>query len=248
MALAGWANPRNWPYPPGCGESRRARRFLENVATSAALSARAVRARDWGGAPLAQLLLAFLCVCSASWLPSGSRARDPQHHRHLRNRLIAAYVFIAVVPVVLILLLAGLATYFVIGQMAVYLVSTELEHRQWMLMHSAKALARVPITDPTTALGRFESVTRAAFPDFALLVSGRRVRYPSNTAISHPPTEWKRASGLIVEPEGGKDRLFAWAHRGQERQRSDGAGSGDDGGHGGLMPGFGGVASCPRSG
>ena len=36
----------------------------------------------------------------------------------LRNRLIAAYLFIAVVPIVLILAMAGLASWVVIGQMA----------------------------------------------------------------------------------------------------------------------------------
>src|SRR5262245_32735979 len=44
----------------------------------------------------------------------------------LRNRLIAAYLFIAVVPIVLIMSLAALTANAVIGQMAVYLVNTEL--------------------------------------------------------------------------------------------------------------------------
>src|ERR1022692_1752748 len=48
----------------------------------------------------------------------------------LRNRLIAAYLFIAVGPVVLILAMVGLASWVVIGQMAVYLVNKELEHRE----------------------------------------------------------------------------------------------------------------------
>src|SRR4051794_34939855 len=47
----------------------------------------------------------------------------------LRNRLIAAYLFIAVVPIVLILTLVVIAGWAVIGQMAVYLVNTELGHR-----------------------------------------------------------------------------------------------------------------------
>lgn len=47
----------------------------------------------------------------------------------LRNRLIVAYLFIAVVPVVLILALVAGASYAVIGQTAVYLVNTELINR-----------------------------------------------------------------------------------------------------------------------
>src|ERR1022692_698119 len=52
----------------------------------------------------------------------------------LRNRLIAAYLFIAVVPIVLILTLAVFAGWAVIGQMAVYLVNTELRHREQALL------------------------------------------------------------------------------------------------------------------
>jgi len=136
----------------------------------------------------------------------------------LRNRLIAAYIFIAVVPVVLILLLAAIATYVVIGQMAVYLVNTELRHRQAVLLRSAEALALVPVTDPATALGRFETVTRGAFPEFSLLITGKReLRFPPGNKIEHPPEEWrgpswKRASGLIVKQEDSGERLFAWAH------------------------------------
>ena len=136
----------------------------------------------------------------------------------LRNRLIAAYIFIAVVPVVLILLLAGIATYAVIGQMAVYLVNTELRHRQAVLLRSAEALAVVPVTDPTTALRRFETVTRGAFPEFSLLITGKReLRLPADNKIEQPPEEWrsqlrKRASGLIVKQEEDGERLYAWAH------------------------------------
>ena len=47
----------------------------------------------------------------------------------LRNRLIVAYLFIAVVPIVLILALMLVTSYALVGQMAVYLVNRELENR-----------------------------------------------------------------------------------------------------------------------
>src|SRR5579859_1606985 len=40
----------------------------------------------------------------------------------LRNRLMVTYLFIAVVPIVLILALAAVGTWIVAGQMAIYLV------------------------------------------------------------------------------------------------------------------------------
>jgi phosphoserine phosphatase RsbU/P len=172
-----------------------------------------------GVAPVAQWLLALFSFLLGMVVAFRLARRGLRKAIwRLRNRLIAAYIFIAVVPVVLILLLAGIATYVVIGQMAVYLVNTELRHRQSVLLRSAEALALVPVTDPATALGRFETMTRGAFPEFALLITGRReLRYPSDNNISQPPDEWrgpswKRASGLIVKREDNEDRLYAWAH------------------------------------
>src|SRR5579884_3181318 len=57
----------------------------------------------------------------------------------LRNRLIAAYLFIAVVPVVLITALLCLAGYAVIEQMSIYLVNRELDHRESTLQRQAEA-------------------------------------------------------------------------------------------------------------
>ncbi|HTS28362.1 MAG TPA: SpoIIE family protein phosphatase [Bryobacteraceae bacterium] len=131
----------------------------------------------------------------------------------LRNRLIAAYLFIAVVPIVLILTMVGLAGWVVIGQMAVYLVNKELEHREITLARQAEAFAAIPIRDPEAALGRFDRNTRNLFPKFELLITGKReFRFPEDAAISHPPPAWKHASGLIVKREGKEERLYAWAH------------------------------------
>ncbi|HKE26534.1 MAG TPA: SpoIIE family protein phosphatase [Bryobacteraceae bacterium] len=131
----------------------------------------------------------------------------------LRNRLIVAYLFIAVVPVVLILALVAIAGWAVIGQMAVYLVNTELSHRQASLMRQAEALARIPVRDPEMTLNRVASMMRNVFPNFELITSGREdLRYPEGAQIQPPPTEWKRASGLILRRENGEDRLYAWAH------------------------------------
>src|SRR5262245_21892283 len=47
----------------------------------------------------------------------------------LRNRLIVAYFFIALVPIILITTLVGLGAILVGGQLSVYLVTSELERR-----------------------------------------------------------------------------------------------------------------------
>ena len=131
----------------------------------------------------------------------------------LRNRLIVAYLFIAVVPIILIVALAVIAGYAVIGQMAVYLVNTELTHRVNSLLRPAEALARAPIGDPGATLNRFVPMIRNGFPQFELRISGHEdLRYPPESRLEPPPAAWRRASGLILKREGNEDRLYAWAH------------------------------------
>jgi sigma-B regulation protein RsbU (phosphoserine phosphatase) len=131
----------------------------------------------------------------------------------LRNRLIVAYLFIAVVPIILIVALGGIAGYLVIGQMAVYLVNTELSHRMNGLLRPAEALARVPIGEPEQTLRRFVPMIQNGFPQFELRISGHEdLRYPPESRLEPPPAAWKRASGLVLKKDGNEDRLYAWAH------------------------------------
>ena len=64
----------------------------------------------------------------------------------LRYRLIVTYVFIGVVPIVLILTLAVLGTWIAVGQVAVYLVSSELERRAALLTEPARVVSRAQPT------------------------------------------------------------------------------------------------------
>jgi len=131
----------------------------------------------------------------------------------LRNRLIAAYLFIAVVPIVLIVAMVGLASWMVIGQMAVYLVNKELEHREVSILRQADGFANIPMSNPEVAVTRFERTVRTSFPQFELLITGKHdVRYPEGSQITHPPPAWKHASGLIVKHEADGKHLYAWAH------------------------------------
>jgi sigma-B regulation protein RsbU (phosphoserine phosphatase) len=130
----------------------------------------------------------------------------------LRNRLIAAYLFIAVVPVVLITALLGLAGYAVIEQMSIYLINRELDHRESTLLRQAEATARFPMRDAATSINRFRMNMRNVFPDAHLLVSGREeLRYPDDSELAHPPRDWaklERSSGLVIKD----GKLFVWAH------------------------------------
>src|ERR1039458_1680170 len=61
----------------------------------------------------------------------------------LRNRLIVSYLFIAVVPILLIVLLAGLAGYTLIGQVAAYFVRTDLANRETQVFRQAEQAAGI---------------------------------------------------------------------------------------------------------
>src|SRR5207247_9732277 len=59
----------------------------------------------------------------------------------LRNRLIITYVFIGVVPIVLVLAMLGIALYILMGQVATYMVTTELQRRNELVRECAYGLA-----------------------------------------------------------------------------------------------------------
>src|SRR4051812_29725460 len=163
-----------------------------------------------GRTPLAQSLIGLAAVMMAllTFFQVARRSIGKAIWR-LRNRLIAAYLLIAVVPVVLILMLVGMAGYAVIGQMAVYLVNTELKHREDALLRQASGLAQFPVGDPERGMNRFVSVVRNAFPNFELLATGSRdMRYPGDATLTHPPSTWNaRSNELILKNEAGEERL-----------------------------------------
>jgi sigma-B regulation protein RsbU (phosphoserine phosphatase) len=168
----------------------------------------------------------------------------------LRNRLIVAYVFIAVVPIVLILTLVGIAAWVVIGQMAVYLVNTELTHREMSLWRPVEALAHHPTQgDPGPATRRFSMMIRTGFPTFELLVKGKNeFRYPDGAQITPAAREWKDAHGLILKRENGEERLYAWAHAVHENDEVTAVAPVTRDSLTGLVPGLGDVAFAPLMG
>ena len=127
----------------------------------------------------------------------------------LRNRLIIAYLFIAVVPVVLIVALAGLSIHGITGQMASYIINAELERRNGHAAarrEFAGARARARTAGAGEAAGAvslpYVSERRGPRP------RRRRARYPASNALAPPPEGWQNAAGVVVR-EG---RIYCWAH------------------------------------
>jgi sigma-B regulation protein RsbU (phosphoserine phosphatase) len=127
----------------------------------------------------------------------------------LRNRLVAAYLLIAVVPVVLILMLVGIAAYVIIGEMAVYMVNKELSRRMSFLSSPTEGFLRFSGDNPEELAARLAPLIESRFPTFEMLLSGKgEVRYPPQSDLDPPPATWSDATGLILRNR----RLYAWVH------------------------------------
>jgi sigma-B regulation protein RsbU (phosphoserine phosphatase) len=133
----------------------------------------------------------------------------------LRNRLIVAYAFIAMVPIALILALALVSLYGLTGQIAIYLINSELDRRTSILKGSAASILQAPPEHRQEAIQRTHDFTQRFFPATEILLrdgrdgrDGRESRYPESSTIVAPPAGWKDANGIVV-----KDRqLYSWAN------------------------------------
>ncbi len=86
--------------------------------------------------------LSFLAICAGIyWLGRGWIWARDHLLWSLRNRLVAAYVFIAVVPVLLLLAMAGLAAYLLYWQLGSYVIYNEMEEREERVGVVATAMA-----------------------------------------------------------------------------------------------------------
>lgn len=181
-------------------------------------------------------LAQFICLFFAVWIAIRLiRIASRRVIWRLRNRLLVTYLFIAVVPVVLIAMLAGLAGWILTSQVAVYLVTSELDRRLDTLHAAAGSLARVvvpgqflppggilgprgrplaspPIADRDMA---FHDVAHMAFntrfPGFeaVLRIPTKTLRYPADSALEPPPDGWADVKGVVLKD----NQFYGWSHR-----------------------------------
>ena len=128
----------------------------------------------------------------------------------LRYRLLVAYLFIAVVPILLILVLVWFGTYVLTGQVAAYLVSTELERQTVDLLMPARGLAW---SAPAIRDQQARWLAPALWSHFSgvetiIRSGGEILRYPADSGGTPPAAGWGDVSGL-VRRDG---KLYLWAH------------------------------------
>ena len=117
----------------------------------------------------------------------------------LRNRLIVTYVFMSVVPITLIIALVVLGTWVIAGQVAVYLVSSELSRRANSLEGPARFLLQAPPANRGVMLQLMAPLIEEGLPGFEAVGSGdETVRYPVYTKLSLPSAgTWKPRTGYL---------------------------------------------------
>lgn len=128
----------------------------------------------------------------------------------LRNRLVATYVFIAVVPVFLILLLAGIAAYTLLSQLAVYLAVADLDRRGTALHDIADTLAETSAPLRLDVVERVAKTHRHRFPELWVIkhTDDQIQTWPANHDGTPPPEGWTAADGVV---ERGS-HFFLWSH------------------------------------
>ena len=127
----------------------------------------------------------------------------------LRNRLIVAYLLIAVVPILLILTLVGLGGYIMASQVAIYIVRSELDQRVGSLQSTLESVTRSRPAGRQEAMQQAVENYSARYPGITFLVEdrGATVRWPDNTAVAVPPTLARNGSGIASLP----DHYYIWS-------------------------------------
>lgn len=118
----------------------------------------------------------------------------------LRNRLIVTWMFIGVVPIILILALAVVGAWIVGGQVAFYLVSSELERRAASLADPVRILLADRPADRAAALPQTGDFLAARMPGLQIVVSGdQTLSYPRGSAITKPAAGWSDYTGSVLK-------------------------------------------------
>ena len=135
----------------------------------------------------------------------------------LRNRLIVAYLFIAVLPILLVLTLVALGGYMLAGQVAVYLVRSELDRRIASLRSMADAFEAEALSASPSGIQEMGEIQQQHFPGLILWCSrnGAVEVWPPSAKINLPAGWPVNASG--VASRGG--RYYAWAAIGAKNRQ-----------------------------
>ncbi len=158
-----------------------------------------------------RLVFGFGALITGVWLTVRLlRMAAHQAVWRLRNRLLVTYLFISVVPIVLIAGLAIASGYALVDQLAVYLLTSELDRRIDGVKSATQSVVNTAPQDrPGMIRAMIDLFYREHYPgiEVALRESGVLIRYPQESAMT-PPEAWEPSSGVILH----NDSYYVWSH------------------------------------
>jgi len=159
-----------------------------------------------------RLVFGFGALVTGVWLAIRLLRMAARHATwRLRNRILVTYLFIAVVPIVLVAGLAIASGYALVAQLAVYLVTSELDRRIDGVKSAAESVVRTaPADRPAVMKGMIDLFYREHYPgiEVALRESGRLIRYPEASPITPPLKPWEPSSGVMLRD----GNYFVWSY------------------------------------
>jgi sigma-B regulation protein RsbU (phosphoserine phosphatase) len=127
----------------------------------------------------------------------------------LRNRLLVAYLFVALVPLTLLILLGFAAAWAMSGQIAVYLITSEFERRLDLLERASANTLRSNFGTPGDAIQRIGGIFAERAPGVEIVITRNGVfHYPRESRLEHPDPRWGKTRG-VVSRDG---ELFSWVN------------------------------------
>lgn len=132
----------------------------------------------------------------------------------LRNRLLVTYLFIAAVPILLIAALTYLGGRALISQLAVYMVTSQLDRRIDTLESFTESVVRTDsATRPFLMERSLDLFYADRFPGIEILLreGDEEIRYPegaTSASIPAPRPGWKKTSGVLVRD----GKFYLWSY------------------------------------
>ena len=134
----------------------------------------------------------------------------------LRNRLIVTYVFIGLVPILLIATLTLLALWAMSGQVAVYLITSEFNRRMESLKGTAQFVLREPPGRRVERVKQIGAFLSENFPDLKIVLADPQSHtFPEGASAQLPVESWKDSTGLVSI----KGEIHGWVNVSSDRGR-----------------------------
>jgi len=128
----------------------------------------------------------------------------------LRNRLLVTYLFIALVPVLLVFTFGVVAFWVLSGQIATYFATAEMDRNINALTLIAEAVAQTDPAHRPSQVNALAGTLAPHFPQLTLTVRapGQLLTWPAGAPPTDVPAGWGNAHSILLRD----GRLAIWAH------------------------------------